>query len=225
MKTCENCNKEHNGNYGSGRFCSNKCAKGFSTKNKRKEINEFVSNKLKGNIVWNSGGEKVKNKCEYCNKDFVVRFSKRNQRFCSRSCRAKCLALDQTIKDKISEACKKANCGGHTSKKAMHYTTKSGKIIYLQSNYEIQVAEDLDKNNIEWIRPKPLIWLDEKGKSHRYYPDFYLMEYDVYLDPKNDYLIIKDKIKIKSVVLQNNVKVFVLDKNSLSWESIKLLIT
>lgn len=30
---CENCGKEHNGQYGSGRFCSKECAKSFSTKN------------------------------------------------------------------------------------------------------------------------------------------------------------------------------------------------
>lgn len=34
------------GTYGSGRFCSIKCARSFSTKNKRKEINEKVSKKL-----------------------------------------------------------------------------------------------------------------------------------------------------------------------------------
>ena len=45
---CENCKKEHDGTYGSGRFCSSKCARGFSTKEKRKEINDKVSEKLKG---------------------------------------------------------------------------------------------------------------------------------------------------------------------------------
>jgi ribosomal protein S16 len=45
---CENCNNEHNGSYGSGRFCSIKCSKSFSTKNKRKEINLKVSSKLNG---------------------------------------------------------------------------------------------------------------------------------------------------------------------------------
>ena len=29
---CENCGKEHFGDFGSGRFCSKKCAKSFSTK-------------------------------------------------------------------------------------------------------------------------------------------------------------------------------------------------
>lgn len=45
---CENCNVLHSGSYGSGRFCSSKCARSFSTKSKRKEINIKVSEKLKG---------------------------------------------------------------------------------------------------------------------------------------------------------------------------------
>jgi very-short-patch-repair endonuclease len=46
-KICENCSEEHDGSYGSGRFCSSKCSRGFSTKNKRKKINENVSISLK----------------------------------------------------------------------------------------------------------------------------------------------------------------------------------
>ena len=45
---CDNCDKEHNGNYGSGRFCSQKCAKGFSTKNNREEISRKTSITLGG---------------------------------------------------------------------------------------------------------------------------------------------------------------------------------
>jgi hypothetical protein len=48
---CENCKNGHNGNYGSGRFCSSKCARGFSTKVKRKEINEKISNSMKNNMI------------------------------------------------------------------------------------------------------------------------------------------------------------------------------
>lgn len=46
MRNCENCGDVHQGEYGSGRFCSIKCSRGFSTKYKRKEINEKVSKKL-----------------------------------------------------------------------------------------------------------------------------------------------------------------------------------
>lgn len=48
MIKCENCNLIHDGKYASGRFCSSKCARGFSTKSKRSEINQKVSEKLKG---------------------------------------------------------------------------------------------------------------------------------------------------------------------------------
>lgn len=44
---CEYCNQNHDGTYGTGRFCSARCARGFSTKTKRKKINKKVSKKLK----------------------------------------------------------------------------------------------------------------------------------------------------------------------------------
>lgn len=47
---CEQCNIDHEGSFGSGRFCSKKCARSFSTSLKRKEINQKVSEKLKGKI-------------------------------------------------------------------------------------------------------------------------------------------------------------------------------
>ena len=37
---CENCGKEHDGSYGSGRFCCKECARSFSTKNSKKELKE-----------------------------------------------------------------------------------------------------------------------------------------------------------------------------------------
>lgn len=45
---CENCGSEKLHKYGSGRFCSQECAKSFSTKLKRKEINKKVSQSLTG---------------------------------------------------------------------------------------------------------------------------------------------------------------------------------
>lgn len=47
---CELCGKEHDGSYGSGRFCSQKCARSFSTSKNRKNINKKVSKKMLGRI-------------------------------------------------------------------------------------------------------------------------------------------------------------------------------
>lgn len=52
---CEACGTNHDGSYGSGRFCSNRCSRSFSTRGKRDEINKAVSSKLKGKRVGGSG--------------------------------------------------------------------------------------------------------------------------------------------------------------------------
>lgn len=110
-------------------------------------------------------------------------------------------------KEKLSKIAYERGLGGHTSKKQMHYTKTNGEVVYLQSSYEIEFATILDELNIPWERPDPLIWIDENGKSHRYYPDFKIGE--KYFDTKNDYLAQKDKPKIFAVSKQNNVIIIV----------------
>jgi hypothetical protein len=50
MCICENCNRNHDGSYGSGRFCSSSCARSFSSKSisdesrkRRSENNRIAS--------------------------------------------------------------------------------------------------------------------------------------------------------------------------------------
>lgn len=57
---CENCNINHNGNFGSGRFCCLYCSRSFSTKNKRNDINKKVSLKLTGKSLTESHKQKIK---------------------------------------------------------------------------------------------------------------------------------------------------------------------
>jgi len=130
-------------------------------------------------------------------------------------------------KQRMREVAFERHLGGWHTSKTIEY-----KGIKLDSTYELDVAKNLDENQIKWERPKYLLWKDQNGLEHRYYPDFYLPEYNVYLDPKNDYLInneskrygITDTEKIKIVEQQNNVKIIILDKNNLTWESIKKLL-
>ena len=98
MKKCEYCNKTHIGKYGSGRFCSEKCSRGFSTKNKRSEINIKVSKKLKG-----SGKSDLVLICNYCYNEFKIGWNKRDQKFCSVSCSSKEKWKDLEFKRRISE--------------------------------------------------------------------------------------------------------------------------
>lgn len=61
MNSCENCECGHTGEYGSGRFCSLKCARSFSTKINRKEINEKLSNSLKKSKVSREANKRTAN--------------------------------------------------------------------------------------------------------------------------------------------------------------------
>ena len=88
---CEKCNIEHDGRYGSGRFCSQSCSRSFSTKEKRSLINEKVSSQLKGKPRKTEGERKsimMEKICQKCGKNFTVSWSKRRQKTCSVECGA-----------------------------------------------------------------------------------------------------------------------------------------
>ena len=104
----------------------------------------------------------------------------------------------------------------YTASKRTHYNG-----YLLESSWELELAIDLDKNNIKWIRPEPLIYCDDANQKRRYYPDFYLMDYDVYLDPKNDYVRQLDKQKIEWVTEQHEVNILLLNKKQLSWDYVE----
>ena len=70
--------------------------------------------------------------------------------------------------------------------------------LLLDSTWEVIVAQFLDSNNIEWIRPKLGFEYTYKNKSHIYYPDFYLPQYDRYIEVKG-YRRLNDPYKWKSV--------------------------
>ena len=127
------------------------------------------------------------------------------------------------------EKIKASKFGGYNGKHSVNYNG-----ILLDSSYELQVAKSLDANNIKWNKPKRKLfkYYEENNinKPYHYYtPDFYLPDYDIYLDPKNDFLInninpqlgFKDIDKIKWVELYNNVTIIVLTKNELDWKYIK----
>ena len=64
---CENCGKKHDGSYGSGRFCSKKCARSYSTKNVIKGQKKEAKCINCGKTVYISKNKSIKTcKCEDC---------------------------------------------------------------------------------------------------------------------------------------------------------------
>ncbi len=121
-----------------------------------------------------------------------------------------------------SERAIKRGLGGHTSKIMIHYKMKDGSSVYLQSSYEIQFATLLDEMEIVWCRPNPFWYIGEDNKKHRYYPDFKIN--NIYIDTKNDYLVVKDKPKITAVREQNNIDLRIVTKDKINREFIASLV-
>lgn len=71
--------------------------------------------------------------------------------------------------------------------------------IMLDSTWEFELAKRLDYLGINWIRPEPIEWVDDNNVIHNYFPDFYLTEHNLYLDPKNPQVIIMQKEKLKKL--------------------------
>lgn len=92
MKKCLICTKDHDGSYGSGRFCSQPCSRSFATKAKRAEINSKVSLKLKknnikkNNLKKNNPKKYIEKICPICGKVSSKSIAHKNTVTCSKSC-------------------------------------------------------------------------------------------------------------------------------------------
>lgn len=82
------------------------------------------------------------------------------------------------------------------------YTKKDGTIVNLDSSWEETLAKRLDELDVNWVRPDPIKWIDSSGVTHNYFPDFYLVDFDIYLDPKNPQAITAQQHKIECLMNQ-----------------------
>lgn len=117
--------------------------------------------------------------------------------------------------EKLSRLAKERGLGGYRPhpNKGERYNGR-----FFDSKWEVRVAKSLDENSIRWEQPKVgFVWND---RGSRYYPDFFLPEFGVYLDPKNSFLREKDKEKIENAQSRNNIRVLVLTEDQLSWKEI-----
>lgn len=171
--------------------CNDECSHKYS----QSKVNPEIHRKsLKRNSVY----PKLKTfKCVVCNKPFKKKIKSKTKIY--QTCGEDCLLVLLSTK-----SIKNPNCGGETGYKHFQY-----KNIWMDSSWEVELATFLDSKQIEWERDRKkhmFWWVDNNGTSRRYYPDFYLPKYNLYLDPKNKYKMKNDELKIKSVVELNRIK-------------------
>lgn len=149
---CEYCEQEHDGSYGSGRFCNKECAHGFSTKAKRKEINKKVSISLSGRKSWTSSGFK---------KGFDKR---RNLAFSEVSCKKRSNSLKKHFKNKYKSKCFNELSGKYSRKRRIleeqnFKCNRCGLDKWLGQNIKFELEHkdgnklNNDRNNLEVLCP------------------------------------------------------------------------
>jgi hypothetical protein len=171
---------------------------------------------MKNKVSWNSGLTAITDVRVAKNADSIRNTSKKIGR-CANPIK------ESERRQKLSASAKRLNFGGYQSNsgrsKKFKVLDSFGKETCLQSTYELLCSRILDEMSVRWIRPRSLTY-----DNRKYFADFYLVDYDLYLDPKNDYKIRLDKDKIAKVIDQNNVRVVVLSKNEICKEHIASLI-
>ena len=223
---CPKCNTEFDNysKYGLKKFCSRKCAN--SRGPRTEEFKQLVRKKQTGKKMPIDGVIKailtkgqilhkhslVNTVCIVCNKDTGNKYRK--------TCSDECYRLNCKLSSQ-----KNPNCGGQKHTHRSKISNINGDIFVAESSFEVTLAKSLNDNNILWIRPNGVTYIDGKGHSRRYYPDFFLPEFSVYLDPKNDYLIKTDIEKILFVANQNHIKIIILGKKYLNYDTFKHLVS
>lgn len=150
--------------------------------------------------------------CKACHKFFPATKQRK-------TCSTQCKNLIHSI---IAKRTLRENPSNLQHRRGIHVSPIAG-AVYLESSWEFLVAESLDLHNVKWSRPKYLNYtLDSKRKS--YYPDFYLDDFGVYLDPKNPYKYKLDKSKLNAVIAEHGIKLIILGRNELEWPVIKTLV-
>lgn len=208
---CENCGNKHNGMFGSGRFCSDKCCKSFATNNQIQWTKTFQCTKCGNNII-RSKHASLKNKI-ICNNCKILNNKSRNSK---------------EYKQKFSEIIKKTyitgkkkQSGGKT--KWYDYIRIDTEKIRVQGTYELRLCYILDK----WKKLKIIQdWQYGKDRykyigldnlEHTYLIDFKIINFDnsyYYFETKgfirpNDYCkwkAVRDKNIILYVLYNHDLK-------------------
>jgi hypothetical protein len=102
------------------------------------------------------------------------------------------LKLTKSQKEKISKGISKAivegkikyRSDGHRLYKIYHHVSWLGNEEILHAGWELKVAKYMDEQKIHWCKSKEHFTYIFEGQNHEYFPDFYLKDFDVFIEVK-----------------------------------------
>ena len=173
-----------------------------------KETKEKIKNSIHARLP------KKEIPCKHCGSIFVIDHKQRKRSVCNPIC-----APGKEFKRRQLSKSLKGKSGGY---RIGGGRGKGGYVngIWMDSTWEIELANRLNSLSINWERDTGkhrLTYTDVNGEERKYYPDFYLPDYDVYVEVKG-YWTSETKQKMNSVIERNEqVKIIILE----SLEEIK----
>lgn len=196
---CLQCSVEYKGDKDS-KFCSKSCSATYTNKNR--VLSKLTKNKISESLK--SVSTKITKLCSVCQKVL---------KHCNKTGKCiKCLGKDPAHRLTLSRAMK-GKVGGYRVKggnpqhKGGYYCN-----IWMDSSWELALAERLDTLGVNWERGSKIYlpWVDDLSVSHKYYPDFFLPDFDTYIEIKG-YWLEKTRVKMKKVQEQNDIKLIMLE--------------
>ena len=235
-KHCKRCNKVIDYNKRENTFCSSSCAaivrnktRGPIQRNKKHSVCSQC-----GIDCWIAANASSKTFCNTCRKEKHNRNAIKWRNSDSNKVRQVCKVCGQiTLVKKGNKTCGSKDCKTEASvgcraypnfrkKLSWFFNPYQNKKVLLESSWELELAESLTNSNVEWIRPKFIKWIDLEGTTRRYFPDFYLPKYDIYLDPKNPYAMTLGNSEEKMLAISKKVNIIYGDLIMLKEEINKL---
>lgn len=211
MPTCKYCHKDYvqKRRKRTQQFCCRQCLYSW--------MHEFSDQKK----------PREKRECVVCHKLFEE-FCHRPRTHCSMRCAHQSRVgshLSIEHRKIISETRKRDWANGITYANVCAARTKwydhikpNGDVIRLQGTWELAYAKYLDEQEITYLAHKGAIWYTRSADNTKrvYLPDFHLLDTDVYLDIKNDYLLRIDQQKFKDIRTCNpTLKLKIITKSEL----------
>ena len=96
--------------------------------------------------------------------------------------------------------------------KRSDYTRSDGSVVSMDSTWEVACAQRLDELGIAWERDSSIKikYRDKRLRLRNYVPDFYLPDYDIYIEVKG-YWTDRAKWKMRDVMVRNPGKICILE--------------
>lgn len=205
MKLCKYCGKEIETIKNKKRniFCNIQCANTFNNKNlNNKNLNNKKRNfsdeyklilKERIKIACLKYAEKYKGKTyeEIHGIEKANELKKKISESLIGKSKGKALTLEKELerRKKISETMKNNPKAGGLREGSGRgvktwYESKIAGKVYLRSTYELEYAKWLDNNNVNWKQNSNSFEYFFNNKNRKYYPDFYLIDEDCYVETK-----------------------------------------